>query len=156
MTTGSAGYFNDFITRDALQSMLGIVANDPPEAIYPIAHTDADGIKFNGANRYTMRFEPGKLPEVQYFWSLTLYDLNNNLVNNPLNRYAISSNSGGYQKTSDGSMTLYVQHESPGKNKESNWLPAPAGYFWLAFRLYGPGQDILDGTWEIPGVQKMK
>lgn len=62
MTTGSAGYFNDFITRDALQSMLGIVANDPPEAIYPIAHTDADGIKFNGANRYTMRFEPGKLP----------------------------------------------------------------------------------------------
>jgi hypothetical protein len=155
-TTGSAGYLFDFITRGVIQSMLGIIANDPEEAIYPLGHNDADGNTLDGANNYTMTFAPGQLPDVQYFWSLTLYDLHNNLVKNAINRWAISSNSGGYKMADDGSLTLYIQNESPGKDKESNWLPSPKGVFWVIFRTYGPGKSIIDGTWQIPGLVKVK
>ena len=157
MTIGSAGYLNDFTTRGALQCMEGLIANDPEEAIYPNTHGDSDGNELNGANNYTLTFASGKLPDVKYFWSLTLYDDTNNLVKNPINRWAISSNSGGYKLAADGSLTLYVQNESPGKDKESNWLPAPSqGKFWVILRTYGPGKSLLDGTWEIPPLTKVK
>ena len=155
-TTGSAGDVYDFVTRGVIQSMLGIIANDPEEAMYPLGHHDIDGNTLDGANNYTMTFKKGQIPDVKYFWSLTLYDLNNNLVKNPINRWAFSSNSGGYKTADDGSITLYIQNKSPGKDKESNWLPSPEGVFWMIFRTYGPGESVLNGTWEIPGLVKVK
>ena len=156
-TMGSAGYSGDFVTRGAIQSGVGIVANDPEEAVYPLTHVDNDGDALDGANRYTMTFAPGKLPKVKFFWSLTMYDDTNNLVDNPLNRYAITSNSKTYRPAEDGSVTLYIQNESPGKDKESNWLPAPkSGSFHFAFRTYGPAKEIVDQTWQIPPVVRVK
>jgi hypothetical protein len=152
-TMGRAMISNDFNTL-AIQCLGGIIANDPDEAIYFNTHTDSAGQTLNGANRYTLRFPPNQLPDVKYFWSLTMYDLTNNLVSNPIDRWAIGSLAGGYQKAADGSLTLYIQKDSPGKDKEANWLPAPAGDFWLVFRTYGPTQQIADQTWKVPPLQQ--
>ena len=155
-TMGSAGYFKDFETRAAIQCMLGIISNDPEEAVYPLTHTDINGKKLDGANKYTIFFAPGKLPKVSEFWSLTTYDYTNNLVDNPINRYAIGSLAGNYQLADDGSLTIYIQHERPSEDKEANWLPAPEGEFWLVFRTYGPSEEILNHTWEMPGVEPIE
>lgn len=154
-TMGRAMINNDFNTL-AIQCLGGIIANDPSEAIYFNTHTDAAGQTLSGANKYTLRFEPNQLPEVKYFWSLTMYDLSNNLVPNPINRWAIGSLGGGYQKAADGTVTLYLQKDSPGKDKEANWLPAPDGEFWVVFRTYGPGPKIVDQTWKVPPLEKAK
>jgi hypothetical protein len=146
---------NDFITL-AIQCLGGIISNDPSEAIYFNTHADAGGSTLNGANKYTLHFGPNQLPDVKYFWSLTMYDLTNNLVPNPIDRWAIGSLAGGYQKAADGSLTLYVQKDSPGKDKEANWLPAPAGDFWVVFRTYGPGPKIVDQTWTLPPLELTK
>ena len=155
-TMGSAGYFNDLVTRAAIQCAMGIISNDPEEAVYVITTTDKEGVQLNGANSYTMTFKPGEMPNVKYFWSLTIYDMTNNFVANPINRYNIGSLAAGYKKAADGSMTLYIQKDSPGKDKESNWLPAPKGDFRLAFRTYGPEKEIVEQTWQIPGVVEVK
>lgn len=156
-TMGSAGYDGDFVTRGALQSGLGIVANDPEEAVYPFTSTDQSGDKLDGGSKYTLTFAAGGLPKVKAFWSLTLYDDTNNLVDNPINRYAISSNAKTFKPAKDGSVTLYIQSESPGKDMESNWLPAPkSGSFRLIFRTYLPTKEIVDQTWQIPGLVKVK
>lgn len=154
-TMGRAGINNDFNTL-AIQCMGGIIANDPEEAIYINTHSDFNGDTLIGNNKYQIRFEAGQLPDVEYFWSLTMYDLTNNLVENPIDRWAIGSLAGGYQLAEDGSLTLYVQKDSPGKDKESNWLPTPAGEFWVVFRTYGPNKSIIDQTWEMPGLIKVK
>ncbi len=154
-TMGSAGYLGDLTTRAAVQCMEGIISNDPDEAVYINTHTDPDGNKLSGANKYTLKFASGKLPDVKEFWSMTMYDLTNNLVKNPIDRYAIGSLSGGFEKARDGSLTLYIQNESPGKDKESNWLPAPKGDFWVVMRAYGPGKGIIEQTWEMPGLVKV-
>jgi len=146
-TMGSAGYFEDFETRAAIQCMLGIISNDPVEALYPLTRTDIKGNKLDGANKYVLHFAPGQLPKVSEFWSLTMYDYTNNLVPNPMNRYAIGSLAGNYKLAEDGSLTIYIQHQSPGSDKEINWLPAPEGQFWMVFRTYGPSQEILDHFW---------
>ena len=153
---GSAGYFGDLTTRAAIQCLLGIISNDSEEAIYINTHNDAEGKKLTGASNYTMHFAPGKLPDVKEFWSLTMYDLTNNLVKNPIDRYNIGSLVGGFTKAKDGSLTLYIQKDSPGKDKESNWLPAPDGDFWVVFRTYGPGKSLIEQTWEMPGLVKVK
>jgi hypothetical protein len=155
-TMGSAGYFNDITTMSAIQCMEGIISNDQTEAVYVNTHVDSDGAKLNGANNYTIHFAAGALPPVKEFWSLTMYDLTNNLVENSINRYAIGSLAGGYQQAKDGSLTLYVQKESPGKEKEDNWLPAPSDDFWVVMRIYGPTQPLIDQTWEMPGLVKTK
>ena len=156
-TMGSAGYSGDFLTRGAIQSGAGIVANDPEEAVYPLTRVDASGDVLDGANKYTMTFAPGNLPKVDAFWSLTLYDNTFNLVDNPINRYNITSQTGGYKKAKDGSLTLYIQNESPGKDKESNWLPAPkSGSFFMVFRTYMPAKEIVEQTCQIPGLVKVK
>lgn len=152
-TTDRAVINNDFKTL-SLQCLGGIITNDPEEAIYINTHSDADGETLNGSNKYTLRFEPDQLPPVRYFWSLTMYDLTNNLVANPINRWALGSMSGGFQKAADGSLTFYLQKDSPGPDKEANWLPAPDGDFSVVFRTYGPGQAIVDRTWQIPPLNK--
>ena len=104
-----------------------------------------------------MHFPKGQLPPAQGFWSLTMYDANYFFVDNPLNRYSISARQN-MTSNPDGSTDLYVQHDSPGKDKESNWLPAPAGDFILMLRLYWPNPtppSIIDGSWKIPAVKKV-
>ena len=152
-TMGRAMINNDFNTL-AIQCMGGIVSNDPKEAVYINTHADVDGKTLNGANQYTIRFEAGQLPMVKYFWSLTMYDLTNNLVKNPIDRWAVGSLGGGYKLADDGSLTLYIQKSSPGKDKESNWLPTPEGEFWVVFRTYGPSKEIVDQTWKMPPLQR--
>jgi len=152
-TLGRAGQYDDFLTRAATQCWAGIVANDPQEAVYLNTITDAEGIAFSGANDYVMRFPPNGLPDVGAFWSVSMYGMDHNFVDNPLDRYKLGSYPEGVmQFDPDGSLTIYVQHGSPGADKESNWLPSPAGGFYLVMRTYLPGASILDQTWEPPAV----
>jgi hypothetical protein len=118
---------------------------------YLSTQTDQQGKVLNGSNRYSMHFPPGGLPEVKAFWSLTLYDETHNFVDNPLNRYSLGDRSRQMKKDADGGLTLYIQAESPGGDKEGNWLPAPVGKpFSLTLRTYIPGKAIVDQTWPPP------
>ena len=125
--------------------------------MYPMYRIDATGKPLDAAqNRYTLHFPPGGLPPVNAFWSLTMYELPSSLlVANPLNRYLINSPMlPNLKQDADGGLTLYIQSESPGPDKESNWLPAPKGPFWCALRLYWPKAEALDGKWTAPPVEK--
>jgi hypothetical protein len=137
-------------------AVLGIYGNSQEEAMYPLYGVDAEGQKLNGANKYTMHFASGQLPPVNAFWSLTMYELPASLlVANPLNRYLLNSPMlPQFVKDADGGLTLYVQNESPGKDKEPNWLPAPKGPFLVFMRLYWPKPEALDGTWKHPPMTK--
>ena len=146
---------NNYLYRMA-GTVLGIGGNSKQEAMYPIYAVDAAGQKLDGANRYTMHFAPGELPPVNAFWSLTMYELPQSLlVANPINRYLINSPMlPQLVKDADGGLTLYIQNESPGKDKERNWLPAPKGPFIEAMRLYWPKEEALDGKWKAPPMTK--
>ena len=145
-------------------AVLGIYGNSKQEAMYPAYYVDATKQKLDGTNRYTLRFAPGQLPPVDAFWSLTLYDEPQSLlVANPINRYLINSPMlPQLKRDADGGLTLIVQNESPGKDKESNWLPAPNDLIYLVMRLYWPKEtppSILppgEGTWKPPGIVKVK
>ena len=143
---------NDYMMRMA-SAVLGIYGNSKEEANYPAYFTDSEGKPLDGvANRYTVRFEPGKLPPVNSFWSLTMYELPASLLTaNPINRYLINSPmEPKLVRDADGGITLYIQHESPGKAKEANWLPAPKGPFFMVMREYWPKPEALDGLWKAP------
>lgn len=135
---------------------LGIYGNSKQEAMYPTYYVDAAKQKLNGANRYTLRFAPGQLPPVNAFWSLTMYDEPQSLlVANPLNRYLINSPMlPRLKRDADGGLTLIVQNESPGKDKEANWLPAPKGPFSMIMRLYWPKEAATEGKWTQPPLQQ--
>ncbi|WP_319797887.1 DUF1254 domain-containing protein [Nitrobacter sp.] len=155
-TTKTGIYGTEFLMR-GLVTAIGLGANRPQDALYPVSKTDADGKKYSGANKYVMRFPKGHLPPVEGFWSLTMYDPQMFFVSNPLNRYSVSPRQD-LKANPDGSTDLYIQHESPGKDKESNWLPAPAGDFVLMLRMYWPSEtdpSILDGSWKIPAAKKV-
>jgi hypothetical protein len=154
-----------FGTREAMKNnylyrwlgTIGIYGNSKQEALYPIYTIDADGQKLSGANRYTIRFAAGQLPPVNAFWSLTMYELPASLlVANPLNRYLLNSPMlPQFKKDADGGLTLIIQNESPGKDKESNWLPAPKGPFAMYMRLYWPKEGALDGKWQAPALKRI-
>ncbi len=133
-------------------AVLGIYGNTKEEALYPAATVDSAGAPLTGANNYTYRFEPGQLPPVNAFWSLTMYQLPESLlVANPVDRYVINSPMlDDLVRDPDGGITLYLQNQSPGPAKEANWLPAPKGPFLVALRLYWPKPDALDGQWQAP------
>ena len=135
---------------------IGIYGNAKEEAMYPVLRMDSEGQPLSGANRYTLHFAAGQYPPVHAFWSLTMYDLPQSLlVANPINRYLINSPMlPNMKKDTDGGLTLYIQNESPGKDKESNWLPAPKGPFATYMRLYWPKEAALDGTWQAPKLIK--
>jgi hypothetical protein len=137
-------------------AVLGIYGNSKEEAMYPLYGVDAEGQKLDGANKYTMHFASGQLPPVNAFWSLTMYELPASLlVANPLNRYLLNSPMmPQFVKDADGGLTLYVQNESPGADKEPNWLPAPKGLFLVFMRLYWPKDDALNGTWKQPPMKR--
>ena len=156
-TTKAGVYGTDYLQR-ALVTAIGLGANRPQDAIYPTSEVDAEGKPYNGANKYVMHFPKGQMPPVNGFWSLTMYNSQYFFYGNPLNRYTLSARND-LKKNADGSVDLYVQHESPGPDKESNWLPAPADKFVLMLRLYWPKEtapSVIDGTWKIPPVKVVK
>jgi hypothetical protein len=149
---------NNYLYRMAA-AILGIYGNSKAEAMYPIFAVDSAGAPLDGAkNRYTVRFAPGQLPPVNAFWSLTMYDLPASLlVANPINRYLINSPMlPQLKKDADGGITLHIQNESPGKEKEANWLPAPKGPFVMAMRLYWPKEEATSGKWKAPKAELVK
>jgi hypothetical protein len=137
-------------------TVAGIWGNAKEEAIYPAYYIDSTGKPVDGKNPYILRFAPDKLPPVNAFWSLTMYSMPARLlVANPIDRYLINSPMlPDLKKDADGGLTLYIQHDSPGKDKESNWLPAPEGPFLMALRLYVPKPEALDGTWKQPPLER--
>jgi hypothetical protein len=137
-------------------AVFGIYGNSAAEALYPTLSNDSTGAPLTGANNYTVRFAPGQLPPVNAFWSLTMYEMPQSLlVTNPLNRWLINSPMlPSLVADPDGGYTFLVQNASPGIDKESNWLPAPAGPFQMVLRLYWPKPDALNGTWKPPQAVK--
>jgi hypothetical protein len=133
--------------------MFGLGANQVEDAIYPLGPVDGDGKPFDGANDYVLHFAQDEIPPTSAFWSVTLYDNEGFQVANPLDRFAIGDRDP-LTYNDDGSLDLYVQNASPGKDKEPNWLPAPAGPFNLTARLYWPKPQVLDGSWAPPGVRR--
>ncbi|GAU83298.1 DUF1254 domain-containing protein [Bosea sp. BIWAKO-01] len=146
---------NDYMARMS-GAALGIYGNSKQEALYPVYFIDSAKQKLSGAQRYTLRFAPGQLPPVNAFWSLTMYELPASLLYaNPLNRYLINSPMlAGLKRDPDGGITIYVQNESPGKEREANWLPTPKGPFFAAMRLYWPKPAALNGKWKAPPLQQ--
>ena len=150
------GVYGTGYRNRALITWYGLGANRPQDAVYPTSEGPELLAKYSGANKYVMRFEKGQLPPAKGFWSITMYDDQYFFVPNPINRYTVSSRNK-FKSNPDGSIDVYVQNESPGKDKESNWLPAPKGGFVLMMRLYWPSEtppSILDGTWKPPEVKK--
>jgi hypothetical protein len=156
-TTKTGLYGTDYLQR-ALITAIGLGANRPQDAIYPTSEVDGSGEPYSGANKYTITFPRGQMPPVNGFWSLTMYNAEYFFVANPLDRYTLSQRNE-LKANPDGSTTLYLQHENPGPDKESNWLPAPEGKFILMMRLYWPKEtppSIIDGTWQLPAAVKVE
>jgi hypothetical protein len=154
---GRAGTVDDFLLRGALQCLGGIIANDPEEAVYANTALDSDGTTLDGSKNYVLHFASNQLPKVKAFWSITMYSPDYNLVDNPINRYSIGDRTPGVKRDADGGLTVYIQATSPAKDKESNWLPSTkSGPFLLILRTYMPEQEILEQTWQIPGVAAVK
>jgi hypothetical protein len=147
---------SDYMARMAAAA-LGIYGNSKEEALYPAYFVDAHGEKLNGSHRYALSFTPDQLPPVNSFWSLTVYELPASLLYaNPIHRYLINSPMlPGLKRDADGKITIYLEHESPGKDLESNWLPIPAGPFWATLRLYWPKPEALDGRWKQPPLERL-
>ncbi len=151
MNTDTMGVYGNYYLKRAIVAQLGLGANLPEDAIYPLNLTDDTGKPLDGANAYVLHFEKGATPPVDAFWSVTLYDKDGFQVANSLNRFAVSSWMK-FTYGADGSLDLHFQNESPGADKEANWLPAPKGPFNLTMRLYAPKSDALTGKWNPPAV----
>ena len=162
---GDRAFFSGNWLLRAAAAKGGLYGNDAVEAMYPYTRIDAAGEVLDGSkHNYTLTFPAGQLPPVNAFWSVTMYDGKSQfLIKNPIDRYLINSPMlPGMKKNADGSLTLYIQKDSPGKAKEANWLPAPNDTIYMAFRLYWPKDtppSILppgEGTWKPPGVVASK
>lgn len=156
-TTKAGVYGTDYLQR-AFITAIGLGANRPQDAVYPTSDVDAEGQPYSGTNKYVMHFAKGQAPPVDGFWSLTMYNAQYFFVDNPLNKYTVSPRNN-LQYNADGSLDLYIQHESPGKAKEANWLPCPKEKFVLMLRMYWPKEtppSIIDASWHPPGVRKVK
>ncbi len=158
ISKGLGRYGTDYMKR-AVVAAFGWPANLQDDAVYPYTEVDGAGAPLSGANQYTVTFAKGQLPPVRGFWSITMYLVDGGwwFVPNELNKFTVSPRD--HLKTNDdGSTTLYFQTESPGKDKESNWLPTPKGAFVPMMRMYAPQQEppsILDGTWTPPPIKKV-
>jgi hypothetical protein len=148
----AGNYGTNYLLRAAV-AKFGLGANSPEEAVYPSTFTDNQGQKLTGTNNYLIHFDKGQTPPVNAFWSITLYNNKSYLAENPINRYSISQHTEGLKYNADGSLDIYIQHASPGADKESNWLPSPSGEFNLVLREYNPQDAILKGEYQITPVQ---
>ena len=145
------GRYETKYTYRAAWTFFGVGGNLVEDAIYPLALVDSEGKQLNGANNYMLRFTKDQIPPVDAFWSLTMYDKDSYLVDNPIGRYAVGDRSN-MKLGDDGSLTIYIQSESPGQEKEGNWLPSPKEVFKVALRLYVPKKQVADGSWKPPAV----
>ncbi|QEX15446.1 hypothetical protein FRZ44_07300 [Hypericibacter terrae] len=155
-TTKGGVYGTNYLLR-AFVTAIGLGCNRPQDAIYPTSMKDAAGDAYDGAHKYVIHFAKGRTPPAKGFWSLTMYNKDYFFVANPINRYSISARQD-LKKNADGSIDLYLQNETPGADKESNWLPAPPDKFILMMRLYWPSEkdpSIIDGSWKLPPVKKV-
>jgi hypothetical protein len=155
MNTDTMGVYGNYYLKRAIVAQLGLGANLPEDAIYPINLGDESGKPLDGANKYTIHFDKGATPPAGAFWSITLYDPEGFQVPNSLYRFAVSSWMP-FAYNQDGSLDLYFQNESPGAAKEANWLPAPKGPFNLLMRLYAPKSEALTGKWNPPPVARVQ
>jgi hypothetical protein len=157
--TNNAGSYGTDYAQRAMVTLIGPGLNFPKDAVYPFTSKDSDGKEYDGSKyKYVMRFEKGKMPPVKGFWSLTMYDSDFFFVPNTINRYNLSQRNT-FVTNPDGSVDLYLQAESPGPDKEANWLPAPKGKFITMLRLYWPKDTpptILDGSWTPPPVKRIQ
>jgi hypothetical protein len=158
-TMGLGRYGTDYLKRAVVAAAFGWPANLEKDAVYPYTEVDSTGAKLNGANKYTLTFAKGKEPPVNAFWSITMYMIDGGwwFVPNALNKFTVSPRDK-LAANSDGSTTLYFQHESPGADKEANWLPAPKGDFIPMIRMYWPNEkspSILNGSWAPPQIKKV-
>jgi hypothetical protein len=157
-TKGVGNFGTDYLTR-GMANLLGPGWNRPQDAMYPLSQKDANGDGYDGAkHKYVMRFEKGKLPPAEAFWSITMYDEDFFFVPNAINRFDIAKRDK-LVANPDGAVDLYLQAESPGMDREANWLPAPKGKFVLVMRIYQPAKtppSILDGSWAPPPVKSVQ
>ena len=154
MNTDTMGVYGNYYLKRAIVAQLGLGANLPEDAIYPMNLGDDAGRPLDGASNYVIHFDKDVIPPVDAFWSITLYDDQGFQVANSLDRFALSSWMPFVYNT-DGSLDLYFQNASPGADKEANWLPAPKGSFNLTMRLYAPKPDVLTGKWNPPPVRRV-
>jgi hypothetical protein len=155
MNTDTMGVYGNYYLKRAIVSQVGLGANLPEDAIYPLNLGDESGKPLEGANKYVLHFDKGLTPPVDAFWSITLYDSEGFQTANVLNRFAVSSWMP-FKYNADGSLDLYFQKESPGKDKEANWLPAPKAAFNITMRLYSPKSEALTGKWSPPPVTRIQ
>ena len=153
MNTDTMGVYGTYYLKRAIIAMIGLGANLPEDAIYPMTLVDGQGKPLHGSNNYVLRFPKAELPPIDAFWSVTLYDNDGFSIANSINRQAIGDRDALHYNE-DGSLELYIQRDSPGKDKESNWLPAPDGPFNLTMRLYAPKARVLTGEWSPPPVKR--
>lgn len=154
LVQGHFGSQHQLRARVALQ-YIGML--ETAEAMYPMARSDASGQPLHGQHRYQLRFAPDRFPPVNAFWSLTMYDSGDcMLVTNAIDRYAIGDRTQGLHMDADGGLTLHLSHQEPADaTARANWLPAPAGEFYLCLRAYLPKPEMVAGRYQLPGVQRV-
>ncbi len=141
----------DYLMSRSIGAMLGVYSNTKEEAVDVTQQSGPDGQVLDGRKPWVLRFEPGQLPPVNEFWSITMYTFPQRLLaENPINRYSVGDRTPGLKRGPDGSLEMYVQSDDPGPDKASKWLPAPKGPFFFVARLFGPKQAAIDGTWKLP------
>lgn len=155
MNTDTMGVYGNYYLKRAIVALVGLGANLPEDAVYPLNMGDSEGKPLNGANNYVLHFAKNEIPPVRAFWSVTLYDKEGFPSPNPLNRHAIGDRDS-LRFNEDGSLDIHIQHESPGVEKEANWLPSPADAFNLTMRLYSPKSQVLDGNWAPPAIKRVE
>jgi hypothetical protein len=155
MNTDAMGVYGDFYLKRAIVALMGLGANQPEDAIYPLNIADAVGKPVTAENKYVLHFNKEELPPVGAFWSLTMYDAEGFQVANSINRFAIGDRDA-LKFNGDGSLDLYIQNQNPGSDKEANWLPGPkSGGLGLTLRLYAPKPQALDGRWNPPAIRRV-
>lgn len=152
--TEQIGVYGNAYFKRAVVTLVGLGANPPEDAVYPLLNADADGDAVTGDRDYVIHFAADALPPVSAFWSVTMYDAEGYQVANELDRFALGDRDA-LTYGADGSLTLYVQHANPGPGRESNWLPAPLGPLGVTMRLYAPRAEVLDGRWVPPVVTRV-
>jgi hypothetical protein len=156
MNTDTMGVYGNYYLKRAIVAMIGLGASQTDDTIFPMNVVDADGKPMNGVNNYVMHFTKEELPPVGAFWSITMYDAEGFQVANKLNRFAIGDRDE-LKFNADGSLDIYIQYESPGSDKESNWLPSPdKGVLGVTMRLYAPKAQAVDGRWAPPVVKRVE
>jgi len=155
MNTDTIGVYGNYYLKCAIVALIGLGANQPDDAIYPVAISDSDGNPVMAENKYVLHFSKDELPPADAFWSLTMYDAEGFQIANPINRFVIGDRDA-LKFSDDGSLDLYIQNENPGSDNESNWLPAPKnGRLGLTLRLYAPKPAAVNGSWNPPAIERV-